>query len=121
MQNNPFIHRFTTGDKYYFYDVNTNRIVEIDEVTWQVLGSGVAWTDVRGLRRSLPQISKSELKEARRTCKLIVKRYGALSSFRPTDMANVSTLKAHSYSFLMNNTGGEQELTMVILSPSGLL
>ena len=37
MDNKPFIHTFKTPCGFYFFDVNTNQIVDVDEKTYQYL------------------------------------------------------------------------------------
>ncbi len=42
MKENPFIHLFHIGKRFFFYDVNRNSIEEIPEYVYQYLSSGAS-------------------------------------------------------------------------------
>lgn len=85
----PFIHRFRTTHRLYVYDVNTNRILQVDRVVWDLLGIGKGWRSIAARPDGLSDYSEDEIRSAVRTCEVLHEELGALSSFRPHRLERV--------------------------------
>jgi uncharacterized protein len=85
----PLIHRFQTVDHYYVYDANTNRILQVDQVMWDLLGLEMGWSELVELKRRLPQYNLEDIQAAAQRCEQLNRTAGVFSSFRPEGMRRI--------------------------------
>lgn len=79
----PFIHKFETENHLYVYDVNTNRIVQTDEVMFELLGHVDDNVDADHLRRRLVQYPPAQVEKAISKYQHMRSKHGLFSCRRP--------------------------------------
>lgn len=85
----PFIHLFQTTNHYYVYDVNTNRIIQVDDVMSDLLALNMGWSPTEELESRLPQYGPPQVQAAARRCDELHSKLGVLSSFKPKHLRGV--------------------------------
>ena len=81
----PFVHKFETDRDKYVYDVNTNRVLRVSDVAYDVLNEPDQGT-LRELVRKFPQHDKAQLRRSLREIQAARRRRGLFSSQRPSCM-----------------------------------
>jgi uncharacterized protein len=85
----PFVHCFRTTRHPYVYDVNTNRILRVDAILFDVVAAGVDFSAVNELQRVLPQHSPDGVRAAAKRCEDLSGSQGVFSAFRPRGMVRL--------------------------------
>jgi uncharacterized protein len=60
----PFIHKFKTGKFKYIYDVNTNRVFQVEDTTWNIIDDYLDGSSFDNLKEKHPEYSDSELRKS---------------------------------------------------------
>lgn len=82
----PFVHKFETDQFKYVYDVNSNRVFKVSEVTYEIIDQ-YQDNNVSELAQLYPQFDKRDLKKACREIRKARKKDNIFCSDRPSRMA----------------------------------
>jgi uncharacterized protein len=81
--NNPFIHRFKTDNNYYIYDVNTNRIHCVDQITYQILDDYSTLTQEQIINKYKDQADPTEVANTLKILETTIHKDKIFSNHRP--------------------------------------
>ena len=82
----PFVHKFETDRLKYVYDVNSNRVFQVSDVTYEIIEE-YEDDNLSELTKKFPKFDRHELKQACREIRRARKKEKIFSSDRPSRMA----------------------------------
>jgi len=82
ISNNPFIKKFQTRNNYYIYDVNTNKIFQVDNIIFNIIEE-VGLKNVKNINKKYPEYPASEIAKKHEEIEKFRKEFNCYSSHRP--------------------------------------
>lgn len=83
-RDGPHILRFATTRRKYIYDANTNRLLQLDPVLWEIMGE--PWDSVGDLEARHPELSPVEVRDAIAKYEWLRCKLNVFSNNRPSAM-----------------------------------
>lgn len=92
----PFVHRFQTDRGKYVYDVNSNRVLRVSDVAYEILENVSKATSPTELARQYPQYAPKQIKQCCREIVAAREKDGLFLCDRPSRMSFSGVTSAQS-------------------------